>query len=84
MTDDFRRNIDSRFEQHMLSEERRDAAQDERLAKMESDVSQIKQSIEGLLQAWNAANAIGNFLKWTAGLGAGIAVLLELFRQGGK
>lgn len=69
--------LHQKLDAHILIEEGR-------LERIESEIKEIKDSTKGLLDAWNSANTIGNFLKWVAGIGAGVVVIIEAIRHFGK
>ena len=56
------------------------AIEEERQAKMQEDLAEIKTSIQGLLSAWNAAGAAGHFLKWVSMVVAGYFAIIEFLR----
>lgn len=56
------------------------AIEEERQIKMQEDILSIRQSLEGLLAAWNAAGAAGHFLKWVSMVVGGYFAIIELLK----
>ena len=54
---------------------------EEQVIELRSEVSGMKDSIKGLLDAWKTANGVASFLKWMSGLGLGAAFFWELIRN---
>lgn len=79
-----RRATDPVLMEHIKKEELHDQVQDQRLQKIEDRLSAMDSSLKGLLDAWNAANTIGNFLKWVAGVSAGALIVWEALKHLGN
>lgn len=43
---------------------------------MKREVSEIKQDVRGLVEAWQAANWLVSFIKWLAGVGVAVGLVL--------
>lgn len=65
--------IEQKLAIHMAVEENHDIA-------FAQDIKEIKESMQGLLAAWNAAGAAGTFLKWVSMCTAGYFALIEFVK----
>lgn len=52
------------------------------LAELRTEVRTLKSSVEDLVNAWRAANALVQLVKWTSTVGAAIVGIIYYFKSG--
>lgn len=54
----------------------------ERITHLEVQVEQLVNNIQDLITAWNTAQGLASFVKWTAGMITAVGVIYALFIKG--